>query len=242
MQYYDPNDKRPFIGAAVAAALYAVCVAIVFVFVEFRSVVERRISNAVELDFIEQELPEQDVKPEEQTTEESHAPLPKEDVVEPVKHENYALENNDRQVTGKDEITQTINPKAIFHADNRGADEPEDEGNPYAPEGDDNSAQGDGDGLKSVGTGKPDEGLEGRGIEGALPRPVAPGNKEGRVCIHVTINAEGKVINAVFVGKGSTLQDSEYIKSSTDAAKKTVFKKKEDLEQEGIITYIYKLK
>ena len=77
-------------------------------------------------------------------------------------------EERTAQVAGKDETTQTPNPRAMFHMNKGGADEPENAGNPRAPEGED-KAGGTGPGLNPDGLDQLDKGLQGRGLLGALP-------------------------------------------------------------------------
>ncbi len=70
--------------------------------------------------------------------------------VEPRVHDVADPEEQTAQVAGKDEVTQTPNPKALFKMNKSGADEPENAGNPHAPEGED-KASGTGPGLNPDG-------------------------------------------------------------------------------------------
>ena len=49
---------------------------------------------------------------------------------EPRVHDVAAPEERTAQVAGKDEVTQTPNPKALFRMNKGGADEPDNAGNP----------------------------------------------------------------------------------------------------------------
>ncbi len=65
------------------------------------------------------------------------------------------------QVSGKDETTQTPNPRALFNMNKGGADEPDNAGNPRAPQGEDR-ASGTGPGLNPDGLDQLDQGLQAR--------------------------------------------------------------------------------
>jgi len=75
-------------------------------------------------------------------------------------------------------VTQTPNPKALFKMNKGGADEPDNAGNPRAPEGED-KASGTGPGLNPDGLDQLDQGLKGRGLVGDLPQAVVS-RREGR--------------------------------------------------------------
>lgn len=120
---------------------------------------------------------------------------------EPRVHDVAAPEERTAQVAGKDEVTQTPNPKALFRMNKGGADEPDNAGNPRAPEGED-KASGSGPGLNPDGLDQLDKGLQGRGLVGSLPKPAYPGNKSGKIVIRVTVDASGKVTGAAFEPKG----------------------------------------
>ena len=66
---------------------------------------------------------------------------------EPRVHDKAAPVEQTAQVAGKDETTQTPNPKALFKMNKGGADEPDNAGNPRAPQGED-KASGDGPNLR----------------------------------------------------------------------------------------------
>ena len=195
MNYYDENDDRPKLYAGVAAAAYAVAMmAILFlVYIPIKVAPEREM---IIVEIIDEPRP----KPRPVVT--SQAP----------RHQNLSTtRENTQQVTGKDEQTQTVNRRAIFHSNKGGVDEPEDLGNPYAREGDENLAKGDGGGLNPVGNDQLDEGLRGRGLVGNLPVPSYPGNASGKIVIRVAVNQHGQVTSAAYEPRGSTSSDAALI-------------------------------
>jgi hypothetical protein len=118
-------------------------------------------------------------------------------------------------VTGKDEQTRTVNPKALFKMNKGGADQPENAGNPKAQEGEKDEAKGTGGGLNPEGNDQLDQGLQGRGLVGDLPRPSYPGNKSGKVVIRVTVDKTGRVTNAVYEPNGSTSSDNALVQAAS---------------------------
>lgn len=84
--------------------------------------------------------------------------------------------------------------------------------------------------------------LEGRQII-SLPPPSYTVNFEGRVVITVTVDLDGKVVDAVYNSENSTTDNPDLIKASISAAKSSRFSKSEnsDALQEGTITYNFKL-
>ena len=170
MYYYDPNDRTPRKWATVAAACYALLLVVAFALVsfDFRRI-EEKPGDTIVIDFTEPPAPEPQRPPVRRAS-------------EPRMHDEVAPVEQTAQVSGKDETTQTPNPKALFRMNKGGADEPENAGNPRAPKGED-KASGKGPGLDVDGLDQLDKGLQGRGLVGALPKPVYPGNKSGKVVI-----------------------------------------------------------
>ncbi|MEG2612697.1 MAG: TonB family protein, partial [Alistipes sp.] len=121
-----------------------------------------------------------------------------------------------------------------------GADEPDDVGNPHAIKGEDR-ASGKGAGLSMDGLDQLDRGLQGRGLQGALPRPAYPGNQSGKIVVRVTVDATGSVSSATYEPKGSTAGDSALIEAAVSAARKAKFTESRAPVQGGTITYIFKL-
>lgn len=228
MYYYDPNDRTPRRWAAIAAAAYALLLAVAFVSVsfDFRQIHEKP-GDTLEIDFTESPAPE--------------PPRPRvKPASEPRMHDVAAPEERTAQVAGKDETTQTPNPKALFKMNKGGVDEPDDAGNPHAPEGDDKAA-GTGPGLNPDGLDQLDKGLRGRGLVGDLPKPAYPGQRSGKVVVSVTVNARGEVTGAAFEPKGSTVSDALLIEAALAAARKARFTESRAAVQGGTITYIFRM-
>ncbi len=183
MYYYDPDNKNPRRWAAVAAAVYCVLLAGSFALVSFDvSQAGEKPGDTILVDFTEPPVPEPPKPPVKIAT-------------EPRVHDVAAPVEQTAQVAGKDEVTQTPNPKALFKMNKGGADEPDNAGNPRAPQGED-KASGTGPGLNPDGLDQLDQGLKGRGLVGNLPRPNQPENKSGVVLIRVTVDASGRVTSA----------------------------------------------
>ena len=164
-------------------------------------------------------------------------------VKEAPRHEKLAPRDNTQQVAGKAEETRTVNKRALFKMSKSGADKPANAGNPYAKRDTLTSAAGVGGGLNPVGNESLDEGLQGRGLVGALPQPVYPsGNKGGKVVIRVTVNKNGVVTEAAYEPKGSTTSDKALIDAAIDAARKARFTESKAFVQGGKITYLFRMK
>lgn len=232
MYYYDPNDKRPKQWAALAAAVYALVIGVAFAFVSF-DFGKNQISagNEILVEFVEPTPP----PPPPPAPPKVRAPEPK-------MHDTFAPKDNEQQVTGKDEQTRTVNPKALFKMNKGGADEPDKAGNPKAQEGEKDQAKGTGGGLNPEGNDQLDQGLQGRGLVGDLPRPNYPGNKSGKVVIRVTVDKTGRVTNAVYEPNGSTSSDDALVQAAIAAAKKARFTESRSFIEGGTITYRFNLK
>jgi TonB family protein len=85
--------------------------------------------------------------------------------------------------------------------------------------------------------------LNGRYIgQGGLPRPTDKGQEEGKIVINITVDPDGNVIFAE-IGKGTNIDNALMRKSAVEAARRAKFNKIKDTDnQNGTITYIYKLK
>jgi TonB family protein len=225
MNYYDENDNRPMLYGGVAAAAYIVVVAALMLLVYIPIVVvETPQMMVIEIE----EEPREKPKPVVTT----QAP----------RHEHLsATRQNSQQVSGTDAKTQTVNRRAIFHSNKGGVDEPEDLGNPYAREGEENLASGDGGGLNPIGNDQLDEGLRGRGLLGNLPVPSYPGNVSGKIVIRVTVDQNGRVTSATYEPKGSTSSDAALIAAAVEAAKRARFTESRSFAQGGTITYNFRL-
>jgi colicin import membrane protein len=104
----------------------------------------------------------------------------------------------------------------------------------------DSKVRGDGSGLGDNGISYE---LQGRGYQ-KLPPPKYDYQGEGRVVVEVSVDREGKVIQAVPGVKGSTTLDEYLLKVAKDAAIQARFEVKKDapVTQKGTITYNFILK
>ncbi|MBE6211244.1 MAG: TonB family protein [Rikenellaceae bacterium] len=231
MYYYDPNDNRSKQWAALAAAVYVLVLGTAFAFVSFDfGKNQTPAGEEILVEFLEPTPPPPPPAP------------PKVRRPEPKMHDTFAPEDNEQQVTGKDEQTRTVNPKALFKMNKGGADAPDNAGNPKAQQGEKDEAKGTGGGLNPEGNDQLDKGLQGRGLVGALPRPSYPGNKSGKVVIRVTVDETGRVTKAVYEPNGSTSSDDALVQAALDAAKKARFTESRSVVEGGIITYRFNLK
>lgn len=225
MNYYDENESNTKLYGGIAALAYLIGLgaAMLCIDVMVPKPVEREML-IIEIEEVEPERP----KPVQST----QAP----------RHENLSsTTQNSQQVTGTDEQTRTVNQRAMFHSNKGGVDEPEDLGNPYAKQADENLASGDGGGLNPVGNDQLDEGLRGRGLVGSLPVPSYPGTASGKIVIRVTVDQSGRVTGATYETKGSTSSDAALIAAAIEAAKRARFTESRSFMQGGTITYNFKL-
>lgn len=227
MYYYDPDNKSPRRWAMIAAAAYGVLLVGSFLLVSFDFRVPEKPGDVILVDFTEPPAP----KPPKPVVK----PAP-----EPRMHDVAAPSEQTAQVAGKDETTQTPNPRAMFKMNRGGADEPDDAGNPRAPEGGD-KASGTGAGLNPDGLDQLDQGLQGRGLVGDLPKPAYPGKKSGKVVVRVTVGPKGEVTSAAYEPKGSTTDAAELIEAAKAAARKARFTESRATVQGGTITYIFRM-
>ena len=228
MHYYDPDNKTPRRWATIAAAAYGVLLVGSFALVsfDFTPALEKP-GDTILVDFTEPPV----VEPPRRPVRVANEPRVH-DVVDPVEQT--------AQVSGKDDATQTPNPKALFKMSKSGADEPENAGNPRAPEGEE-KASGTGPGLNPDGLDQLDQGLKGRGLVGNLPKPDYPGNKTGKIGIRVTVDASGRVTGASFEPKGSTESDPQLVSAALEAARKARFTESRAAVQGGTITYVFRM-
>ena len=216
--------------AYITFVLYVVLLVLVFRFGELTiRPPEKPQSDIIYIEMVKEEPP----KPKPQ-------PQPK--VKEAPRHERLAPKDNSQQAAGKAEETRTVNQKALFKMSKSGADEPANAGNPYAKQDTIATASGKGGGLNPVGNEALDEGLQGRGLVGALPQPIYPaGNKGGRVVVRVAVNQAGVVTEAAYEPKGSTTSDKALVDAALAAARKARFTESKAFVQGGRITYVFKM-
>ena len=228
MYYYDPDNRSPRRWAIVAAAVYGVLLAGSFAVVsfDFTPALEKP-GDTILIDLTEP-APEEPPRP------------PVKVATEPRQHDEAAPVEQVAQAAGKDEVTETPNPKALFKMNRGGADEPDNAGNPRAKEGED-KASGRGPGLNPDGLDQLDRGLQGRGLVGDLPRPSYPGGKSVKVVIRVTVDARGRVTGASYEPVGSTTDAPELVAAARQAALKARFTESRAAVQGGTITYVFKL-
>lgn len=212
----------------IAAGAYALLFAVSFAVVSFDfAPAPDKPGDTILVDFTEPPAPEPP-RPPVKTAD------------EPRVHDVAATEERTAQVAGKDEVTQTPNPKALFKMNRGGADEPDNAGNPRAPEGEE-KASGKGPGLNPDGLVQLGGGLEKLELVGQPPLPDPGENKSGKVVIRVTVDARGHVTSASYEPVGSTTDDFEMIEAARAAALKTRFTESRAAVQGGTITYVFKL-
>jgi colicin import membrane protein len=115
------------------------------------------------------------------------------------------------------------------------------QGNQGVPTGSvDSRERGPGGGLGDKGI---SYNLQGRGFQ-KLPNPKYDYQGEGRVVVEVSVDRQGKVVQAVPGTKGSTTLDEYLLKVAKDAALEARFEVKQDAPaiQKGTITYNFILK
>lgn len=116
-------------------------------------------------------------------------------------------------------------------------------GNQGVPNGSvDSKVRGPGGGTGTAGKGISYD-LQGRGFQ-KLPVPKYDYQKEGKVVVEVSVDRQGKVVQAVPGTKGSTTLDDYLLKVAKDAAMEARFEAKPDapVTQKGTITYNFILK
>jgi colicin import membrane protein len=114
-------------------------------------------------------------------------------------------------------------------------------GNQGVPSGSvDSKVRGEGSGLGDKGVSFD---LQGRGFQ-ALPKPRYDYQGEGRVVVEISVDRQGKVVQAIPGIRGSTALDEYLLRVAKEAALAASFEVKPDAPavQKGTITYIFKLK
>lgn len=161
--------------------------------------------------------------------------------VTPKQKTNTTTEQKIHQETTTKEPQRVVNTNALFPGNQSGSSEGETEGmgNQGNPDGDPNalSHQGNTEG------GGNSYNLGGRGIKGGLPRPIYPGNEQGKVVVEIYVDRYGNVVKANPGVKGSTLLSKPYLDAAYQAAMKAKFDAKPDAPelQRGTITYRFSL-
>lgn len=146
------------------------------------------------------------------------------------------------QTDGTAEVTQTVNPNALFRPVVGNSSEQVATGNRLAPDGETESHHGEGSGYNLQGTDQLDSGLQGRGLREGLPQPSTNYNTSGRVVVYVTIDSNGNVTNAEVDLDGTTTSDATLRRLAIEAARRAKFRPSSRTEQGGKITYDFRLR
>lgn len=237
MEYYDPIDHTSKRFAAVVSAVVMALLAAVVCCA--RIDIHPLIAVEPPLEVLFEEL--------EEVVEEgdmNHLPKPSDDVRNDHRpaHVDEAHTEHSRQTSGEAEKTQTVNPNALFKPTTGNSSETVPEGNRLAPDGDSESHKGEGDGYNLQGSDLLDEGLRGRGLREALPRPAGSSQVAGTVVVAVVIGSDGNVISAEVRQAGTTTNDAELRRKAVEAARKAKFRPSDRMSQGGTITYVFNLK
>ena len=127
-----------------------------------------------------------------------------------------ARSETSNQTEGAAEVTQTVNPPALFGPVVGTSSEQVPVGNRLAPDGAEESHRGEGWGYNLQGT-------------------------EGTVVVYVTIDSEGNVTNAEVDLSGTTTSDATLHRLAIEAALRAKFRPSSCTEQGGRITYNFRL-
>ena len=137
-----------------------------------------------------------------------------------------------------------IDSRALFHAADNKTDK-----DTLAPQTaskvTDALQSGHASGNATVGktTGEPNAHLQGRKVEGVLPRPTQSTQLEGTVVVNIWVDQYGVVQRAESGAEGTTVVDTKLWAAARSAAMKAHFNISADAPalQKGTITYIFKL-
>ena len=218
MNYYKDDTNAPRRWATVALLIYGGALAVLFLTVGIERPADAP-SEAIEVELAPAPEPEPRLAPK---------------IPEPQMHDEPAAEEQNNPARGEAPRTQTVNPRALFRQSQSGPDEPENAGNPRASRAEEDAASG-------RGTGSSPEGSD-RGLVGALPKPRYSANESGKVVIRVTVDRTGKVTDATYEPKGSTISNPELIEEARKAALQARFTESRSFVQGGTITYLFTLK
>ena len=105
------------------------------------------------------------------------------------------------------------------------------------------AGQPDGNTSKGKTTGSPNVHLEGRSVEGNLPRLKYNVQREAQVVVSITVDQYGKVIDAQAGADGTTITDKSLWAAARNAAMETRFNRSASAPgaQKGTITFIFKV-
>ena len=226
MNYYKDDTNAPRRWATVALLIYGGALAVLFLTVGIERPADAP-SAAIEVELAPAPEPE---------------PRPAPKIPEPQMHDEPAAEEENNPARGEAPRTQTVNPRALFRQSQSGPAEPENAGNPRASRAEEDATRGRGTGSSPEGSDQLDKGLQGRGLVGALPKPRYSANESGKVVIRVTVDRTGKVTDATYEPKGSTISNPELIEEARKAALQARFTESRSFVQGGTITYLFTLK
>lgn len=234
MEYYNPIDHT---SKYVALGATFVTVGIIATLVSFiRIEVVPMVHDEPPLEII---LEEESADEPQQQRQQS-APTDQRRDLAPA-HVDEASTETSNQTEGAAEVTQTVNPNALFRPVVGTSSEEVAVGNRLAPDGPEESHHGEGSGYNLQGTDQLDAGLQGRGLREGLPRPSTNYNTAGTVVVYVTIDSEGNVTNAEVDLSGTTTSDATLRRLAVEAARRAKFRPSSRTEQGGRITYNFRL-
>ena len=175
-------------------------------------------------------------------------PKPTETVIERPQKETVTVETpkpsettNETKLVEAKPVERTVDPRSLYPgrgetsstANSQG--EAGGQGNQGTPSGAPN-VHVYGEGIDIGG------GLEGRGTVGGLPRPIYNVQEHGVVVVAITVDKDGRVLEANAGAKGSTTLNQTLLDAARKAALQTKFSANPNrLEQKGTITYTFKL-
>ncbi len=256
MYYYELDDKKNKWVAAIATALYAVIVAVLFLTVHF-TMQRKADTGGMLVDFGSTEtglgaddmmlsretfLPESAPSQQTQllTQDFEDAPAAADETPAMAVNEDMAAS---QPVPEQPVQTREVNRRALFPGNtDRSTSVSQGVGGGDGNQGTLSGAQADNYAEGSDGSGISFS-LSGRRPVGEFPRPSYDVEEQGRVVIEIAVNAKGEVVSAEFHSRGSTTQNASLVAAAKRAALKARFSvsEKNDL-QIGTIEYVFKLK
>ena len=236
MEYYNPNDNHTKHYAAIGTIVVVGLIAWLASYINISVTLKERGETEVVVAFDEVVEEEKEELEPPKTQHQSRPSTDTRNSDSPAHVEESEEEPKSVQTKGNEPKTKTVNPNALFNPTESLSTESVATGNSLAPEGDNDSRSGEGNGYNLDGTDQLDAGLQGRGLREALAQPRPVYNTPGTVVVRVEVNADGHVVSATMV-KGS---DQTLIDLAIEAAKKAKFNKAKDTSV-GTITYVFKI-
>lgn len=236
MEYYNPNDNHTKHYAAIGTIVVVGLIAWLASYINISVTLKERGETEVVVAFDEVVEEETEELEPPKTQHQSRPSTDTRNSDSPAHVEESKEEPKSVQTKGNEPKTQTVNANALFNPTESLSTESVATGNRLAPEGDNDSRSGEGNGYNLDGTDQLDAGLQGRGLREALKQPGLGYNTSGVVKVRVEVNAEGNVVSATMV-QGS---DQTLIDLAIKAAKDAKFNRAEGTSV-GIITYVFKI-